>query len=237
MGKYFNIGQTINDITIIDEFLDGKNYRRKYKCICNICNKTRDIREDSLLKYDSVSKHTHCNSYFSQKGLAKNNPRLHSIWNNMKGRIYNKNNKDYPNYGGRGLTTEYSKFDDFYNDQINKYNEACEKYGEQNVTMDRIDNDLGYYNSNIRWVSPLEQARNRKVQNNLFYGFSPDGKIYVSNNKTWFAKNHNIISPSSIMDSLCNRIKSTHGGWIFKNVNDPEFIIFKPCNVIEEFYY
>ena len=237
MGKYFNIGDTINDVTIIDEFIEEKSYRRKYKCVCNICKKVRDIREDALLKFNSVSKHSHCNIYFSQKGLAKDNPRLHSIWNNMKSRIYNPNNKDYKYYGGRGLTTEYNRFDDFYNDQIDNYNNACKLYGENNVTMDRIDNNIGYTKDNIRWVSPLEQARNRKVQECLFYGFSPDGKIYISNNKTWFAKNHNISSPASIINSLSNKVKSTHGGWVFKYVNDPELMLFKPYNVIEEFYF
>lgn len=236
MGKYFNINDTVNDMTVINEFYKD-NYRKMYTCICNICGKIRDIREDSLTKFNSVSKHEHCNSYYSKKGLAKDNPRLHNIWSNMKRRIYNPNSKDYMYYGGRGLTTEYDRFDDFYNDQIKGYNEACNIYGENNTTMDRIDNNIGYIKDNIRWVTHQTQTRNRRNQNtNLFYGFAPDGKIYISNNKTWFAKNHGIVSPSSILDSILNRVKSTHGGWIFYDVNDPAVALFKPCNVIEEFY-
>lgn len=35
---------------------------------------------------------------------GKCNTRLYRIWKHMKIRCYNKNNKDYKNYGERGIT-------------------------------------------------------------------------------------------------------------------------------------
>jgi hypothetical protein len=37
------------------------------------------------------------------------------------------------------------------------------------LTLDRVDNDLGYCKSNCRWSSFLEQTRNRRVTIKLTY--------------------------------------------------------------------
>ena len=228
----YEVGTTIGDMMINGSYRERGNLM--LQCYCMICGKNKNIRARMIDKSPGMISHNSC--IREVNGLATNNKRLHNIWSCMKGRIYNKNNQDYYNYGGRGLKTEYDSFTHFYEDLHESYDEACKKFGEKNVSLDRIDNEIGYFKDNIRWTNPLTQARNRRIlNNNLFYAFSPDGKLYISNNKKWFGKNHGISSPA-----ICNVLhgkKPSVYGWTFRSVNDPQLLLFKPQNVIEELYY
>lgn len=62
----------------------------------------------------------------------------------------------YRNYGGRGITVcaAWQDFTGFLRD-----------VGERppGHTLDRIDNDLGYFKANCRWATPKQQAANRRT--------------------------------------------------------------------------
>ena len=230
----YNVGDIVNDMQILNVY--SENGVVFYDCECIICGNKKKIRKYQLNNSPCIASHSYCD-YFCTIGLGVNNPRLHRIWKNMKSRIYNPNNQDYHNYGGRGLTTDYDKFDDFYNDLHESYYEHVAEYGEKNTTIDRINNDLGYVKGNIRWATNLTQARNRRVmKGNIFYAFSPDGNIYFSNNASAFSANHN-LSPSKVI--LClNGQRNMHKNWTFQRyINNPQLLLFTPQNVIEEFYY
>lgn len=76
----------------------------------------------------------------------------------MKHRCNNPKNKDYKNYGGRGITfyDEWLDFDVFYNWIItSNYKEGLQ--------IDRKDNNLGYHPDNCHFVTPSENQRNKRV--------------------------------------------------------------------------
>ena len=82
--------------------------------------------------------------------------RLYNIWSKMKSRCLNLNSKDYPNYGGRGITIcpEWLEFIPFRDWALsNGYAEGLQ--------IDRIKNKEGYYPNNCRWVTQKENIRNR----------------------------------------------------------------------------
>jgi hypothetical protein len=83
--------------------------------------------------------------------------RIHGCWINMKRRCYNKKNRSYPNYGARGITVckDWFVFTNFY-----KW--AMKNGYQSNLTLDRIDNDKGYYPKNCRWTNLLIQANNKQ---------------------------------------------------------------------------
>lgn len=84
--------------------------------------------------------------------------RLYSIWRNIKTRCYNPNTHNYENYGGKGITLNKGWFD------YNKFKEWAYSNGyEDNLTIDRVNNDKGYYPENCRWVDLKEQSRNRNI--------------------------------------------------------------------------
>ena len=82
--------------------------------------------------------------------------RLYGVWKAMRQRCNNPNTPAYDRYGGRGI----SVCDEWSNYQRFKEWALTNGYAE-GLTIDRIDNDAGYYPWNCRWVTRKEQSRNR----------------------------------------------------------------------------
>ena len=93
------------------------------------------------------------------------NTRLYRIWNNLKDRCFNKNCKDFCNYGERGISVCENwihSFESFRDWAINNgYNDILQ--------IDRIDNDKGYNPENCRWTTIKQQARNRRTNRTYEY--------------------------------------------------------------------
>lgn len=90
----------------------------------------------------------------------KRNP-LRNTWNGMISRCTNPKNSGYKNYGERGITVckEWlNSFDAFY-DHVRQ----LEHYKEKGYSLDRINNDLGYFPGNIRWATRNQQSRNKSI--------------------------------------------------------------------------
>ena len=77
-------------------------------------------------------------------------------WLSMKQRCLNKKNKDYPNYGAKGITVCQEWIDSFES-FIRDMGEKPDGY-----SIDRIDNTKGYYPSNCKWSSRSEQQTNKR---------------------------------------------------------------------------
>jgi hypothetical protein len=90
--------------------------------------------------------------------------RIYRIWAAMKRRCYNTNYKEYYLYGGRGIKVcqEWLFFPRF-----KKW--AIENGYDENLTLDRIDNERGYEPSNCRWTSPKAQSNNRRSNKVIEY--------------------------------------------------------------------
>lgn len=105
-------------------------------------------------------------NYFKMKtSTPKSKTRLYNIWVNMRQRCSNPNWTDYHLYGGRGISvcSEWDKsFDVFKKWAINN------SY-KHNLSIDRIDNEKGYFPENCKWSTPKEQARNRRNSRILVY--------------------------------------------------------------------
>lgn len=82
-------------------------------------------------------------------------PTLYSAWCAMRARCLNANHKDYPNYGGRGITIceRWQSFAAFAADMGDR---------PAGLTLDRIECDGNYEPSNCRWATRSEQCRNQR---------------------------------------------------------------------------
>lgn len=96
---------------------------------------------------------------------GKTNTRLHSIWQNMIDRTERKSNRQYKDYGGRGITVCKEWRDDF-----EAFYEWAMNHGyKDNLTIDRINNDRGYSPDNCRWSTRKQQGRNRRSNHLISY--------------------------------------------------------------------
>ena len=82
--------------------------------------------------------------------------RIYTIWQNMKRRCFTKTDKNYPDYGGRGVTVcnKWLNFENFYKDVGDPPSAKHQ--------LDRIDNDGNYEQGNVRWVLSSQNCRNRR---------------------------------------------------------------------------
>jgi len=117
---------------------------------------------------------------------------------NTYGRIYqrthNKNNPAYTDYGGRGIKCLWRNFEEFKNDMLGSFLDHVKKYGKENTTIDRIDNDGNYCQKNCRWTTMRVQSNNRR--SNVF--------IEYKNKKLTLAQWEKTLGlPNNI---LCQRI-------------------------------
>lgn len=82
--------------------------------------------------------------------------RLHNVYYKMRQRCNNPNDKDYPNYGGRGIT-----YCDEWETTKNFIDWALSHGYKEGLTLDRINPNGNYCPENCRWITIQEQQRNR----------------------------------------------------------------------------
>lgn len=82
---------------------------------------------------------------------------LYRTWQDMKRRCYNEKRPEYKNYGARGIKVCKRWLKDFWN--------FAEDMGEKPLgySLERKNNDKGYYPSNCVWATNEAQKLNRRA--------------------------------------------------------------------------
>lgn len=144
------LGKVFERLTVIaDPSPQGVRY---VTCKC-YCGKTKDV-----IRYNLIYSRTRSCGCMRSELLTSHGgfgTKTYKVWEDMKSRCLNKNNKRYPSYGGRGIkiASEWLDFGVFRADM----GEAPE-----GMSLDRIYNDGGYSKDNCRWVSVKEQQNNMR---------------------------------------------------------------------------
>jgi len=76
-------------------------------------------------------------------------------WKMMRNRCTNPNDPKFKNHGGRGITV--------CDEWMNSFETFSSDMGERpsNYSIDRIDNNKGYFKENCKWSSMTEQNNNK----------------------------------------------------------------------------
>lgn len=107
--------------------------------------------------------------------------RLYFTWINIIRRTTHTDYKSYKNYGGRGIDVceRWLNIANFIEDMYPTY--------EEGLSIDRINNDKGYYPDNCRWTTNAVQNRNtRRLRSSNSNGWR--GVYFNKTAEKWYAR-------------------------------------------------
>lgn len=148
------IGSAFHRLTVLDSFVDSGRTICKVRCSCGVEKSVRqsDLRSGRTKSCGCLSREVA--TVLNTKHGMRATPG-YDAWVNMKRRSTNPKSKDWPSYGGRGITCSDSwlNLENFLADMGQP---------EKGMQLDRIDNDKGYSKENCRWTTPSKNQRNKR---------------------------------------------------------------------------
>lgn len=173
--KYrFKIGDEYNRLTIVKlvQYIEGEKTKRKgCICKCSCGNYTGPSRLVSLVNGELMSCGCYQRELHSKQmaernykhgcSIRNNREHLYILWGAMLDRTRNHNRKDSKYYSDKGIQV----CDDWTDYLIFKEWSMNNGY-EEGLSIDRIDNSLGYCPENCRWI-PLKDQNKNKTSNRV----------------------------------------------------------------------
>ena len=152
-------GQTFNRWTVLSRTSNAPGGQARWLCRCE-CGGEGVVIGAALSNGQSKS----CGCLRVETTIKRSTKHGHATngisstyvtWAGMVDRCTNPNNKFFADYGARGISVceQWKTFTGFLTAMGEK---------PKGLTLDRIDNELGYGPENCRWATTSQQARNKR---------------------------------------------------------------------------
>lgn len=148
-------------LSLVERDYQWNDHKWLFKCSCGneYIGRIKSVRSGHTSSCGCL--HSETVALRNEKhGLSKKHPLAYRSWKDMRQRCGNKNNKDYKDYGGRGIVVcdEWNSFERFFSDM-----------GERLLgqSIDRIDVNGNYELSNCRWATNRQQQLNKRTNRKI----------------------------------------------------------------------
>jgi hypothetical protein len=157
MAKPIVIGDKFGRWTVVGES-SRRTHGREWLCICE-CGAEKSVQQVRLNWGRSKSCGCWANELVSKANRTHGDAHSpeHEAWSQMIARCTNPNSRSYKNYGGRGI--------EVCSEWMASYESFLRDMGRRphpKMSIDRIDNDNGYFPGNVRWATWKQQERNKR---------------------------------------------------------------------------
>lgn len=141
--------------------------QKRFLCQCS-CGSVKTVSEYHLQTKASRSCGCIRDEILKKRFETKGGPNLqhggsftseYSSWHHMKDRCLNPKHHAYKSYGGRGIRICKRWINSFF-----CFLKDVGTKPSPSHSLDRINNNKGYFPRNVRWATPKQQANNRNYK-------------------------------------------------------------------------
>lgn len=156
-------GQTFGRLTVVEQSGFTKDRKLKWLCECSCGNMHVAVGKD-LKSGHTKSCGCYRKEFPNRKTHGGSKDKLYYVWKSMRERTQRKKCKDYPYYGGRGISvcdewSDYAKFKEW----------ALNSGYKEGLEIDRENNNGDYCPDNCRWSTRKEQNNNTRANRIITY--------------------------------------------------------------------
>lgn len=167
-------------------------------------------------RYNDITDDTKCENCRTTRYKTNKEKHLYKIFKGIRDRCYNKNNKEYHVYGGKGIKI----CNEWLNDRMNFVQWSLENGYKDGLSIDRIDSNKDYCPENCRWItrslnSTLANNSRKYKLDKAVIATSPSGEEFLLEYDLKRFCDARDLDVSSARKVLRGEYKQ-HKGWIFK---------------------